>query len=92
MKRIAVLDDYQGTVLALPYWSRLSGRATVDAFRDTLADEDGLVRRLAPYEILVTIRERTRFPASLIARLPMLPRLAVCSSPRPRARVWRPSS
>lgn len=77
MKRIAILDDYQGTVSLLPYWTRLSGRATVDAFRDTLADEDGLVRRLAPYEILVTIRERTRFPASLIARLPALELLAL---------------
>ena len=77
MKRIAVLDDYQGTVPSLPHWSRLSGRATVDAFRDTVAAEDELVRRLAPYEILVLIRERTRFPASLIARLPALELLAL---------------
>jgi len=77
MKRIAVLDDYQGTVLSLPYWSRLSERATVDAFRDTVSSEDELVRRLAPYEILVLIRERTRFPASLIARLPALELLAL---------------
>lgn len=77
MKRIAVLDDYQGTVPSLPYWSRLSGRATVDVFRDTVTDEDALVRRLAPYEILVLIRERTRFPASLIARLPALQLLAL---------------
>ncbi|MBI4572190.1 MAG: D-2-hydroxyacid dehydrogenase family protein [candidate division NC10 bacterium] len=77
MKRIAILDDYQGTVPSLPYWSRLSGRATVDAFRDTLLSEDELVRRLAPYEILVLIRERTRFPASLLARLPALELLAL---------------
>jgi len=77
MKRIAILDDYQGTVLSLPYWARLSGRAALDAFRDTIVSEDGLVRRLAPYEILVLIRERTRFPASLIARLPALELLAL---------------
>lgn len=77
MKRIAILDDYQGTVLSLPYWSRLSGRASVDAFHDTISSEDGLVRRLAPYEILVLIRERTRFPGSLIARLPALELLAL---------------
>jgi phosphoglycerate dehydrogenase-like enzyme len=77
MKRIAILDDYQGTALSFPYWARLSGRAMVDAFRDTIASEDGLVRRLAPYEILVPIRERTRFPASLIARLPALELLAL---------------
>ncbi len=77
MRRIAVLDDYQDTVLSLPYWSRLFGRATVDAFRDTVSSEDALVHRLAPYEILVLIRERTRFPASLIARLPALELLAL---------------
>ncbi len=77
MKRIAILDDYQGTVLSLPYWSRLSGRAELDAFRDTVSSEDGLVRRLGPYEVLVLIRERTRFPASLIERLPALELLAL---------------
>ncbi len=77
MKRIAILDDYQGTVPSLPYWSRLAGRATVDAFRDTVSSEDELARRLAPYEILVLIRERTRFPAPLIARLPALELLAL---------------
>ncbi len=77
MKRIAVLDDYQGTVLSLPYWSRLSGRAAMDVFRDTVSSEDELARRLTPYEILVLIRERTRFPASLIARLPALELLAL---------------
>ena len=79
MKRIAILDDYQGTVLSLPYWSRLAGRAKIDVFRDTVLDEDGLVHRLAPYEILALIRERTRFPASLIARLPRLELLALTS-------------
>lgn len=77
MKRIAILDDYQGTVPSLPYWSRLSGRATVDAFRDTLTSQDDLARRLAPYEILVLIRERTRFPAPLLERLPALELLAL---------------
>lgn len=66
MKRIAVLDDYQGVVLGLPVWERLKGRATVEAFRDTPADEEALVRRLTPFEIVVLIRERTRFPASLL--------------------------
>ncbi len=76
-KRIAILDDYQGTVPWLPYWSRLAGRASLDVFRDTLASEEGLARRLGPYEILVLIRERTRFPASLLERLPALELLAL---------------
>jgi phosphoglycerate dehydrogenase-like enzyme len=77
MKRAALLDDYQGEVLALPFWQRLSGRVHLDHYRDTLADEEALVRRLSPYEILIAIRERTRFPASLLNRLPALELLAI---------------
>lgn len=77
MKRVAVLDDYQDVVLSLPYWARLAGRATVEVYRDTLASEDALARRLRQYEILVLIRERTRFPVSLLERLPTLELLAL---------------
>ena len=77
MKRIAILDDYQGAATSMPYWERLRERATVEGFRDTLTDEAHLVERLAPYEILVLIRERTRFPASLLVRLPRLEVLAL---------------
>ena len=77
MKRAAVLDDYQGEVLTLPVWRRLEGRVAVDLHRDTVHDEDALARRLAPYQILVPIRERTRFTASLLARLPALELLAL---------------
>jgi phosphoglycerate dehydrogenase-like enzyme len=77
VKRAAVLDDYQGEVLSLPYWQRLAGRVRVDHFRDTLAEEDALVARLASYEILIPIRERTRFPASVLSRLPGLELLAL---------------
>jgi phosphoglycerate dehydrogenase-like enzyme len=77
VKRAAVLDDYQGEVLSLPYWQRLAGRVGLDHYRDTLSDAEALVRRLGPYEILVPIRERTRFPASLLARLPRLELLAL---------------
>ena len=77
MIRIAVLDDYQGVVLTLPCWRRLDGRAAIDLFRDTLADEAALAARLAPYEAIVAIRERTRFHASLLARLPALRHLAM---------------
>jgi len=77
MIRVAVLDDYQGIVLTLPCWKRLDGRARVDLFRDTLGDEGALAARLAPYGVIVAIRERTRFSASLLARLPALRHLAM---------------
>jgi phosphoglycerate dehydrogenase-like enzyme len=77
VKRVAVLDDYQGGVLGLPHWARLQGRATVEAFRDTQKSEDALAERLRPFQVLVPIRERTRFTASLLARLPALELLAL---------------
>jgi phosphoglycerate dehydrogenase-like enzyme len=46
-------------------------------YRDTLSSVDDLVRRLLHYEIVVPIRERTRFPASLLAALPTLELLAL---------------
>ena len=77
MKRIAVLDDYQGMVREMPGWDSLAARAQVDVFRDTLATNDALAARLEPYEILAPIRERTRFPAELLERLPRLELLAL---------------
>ncbi|KIF04253.1 2-hydroxyacid dehydrogenase, partial [Streptomyces sp. RSD-27] len=46
-----------------------------------LADEDALAARLSGYDILVTLRERVPFPASLLERLPRL-RLLVASGMR----------
>jgi len=77
MKRIAILDDYQGAALSAASWDRLDGRATVDVYRDTVTNEGDLVERLSAYEILVLIRERTRLPASLLVRLPTLELLAL---------------
>lgn len=76
--RIAVLDDYAGVALAMADWSGL-GRVTV--FRDTLDDPDALAARLAPFDVVCLMRERTPMPAALIARLPRL-RLIVTTGPR----------
>lgn len=75
MMRIAVLDDYQGLAPSLADWSSLRG-ATVDFYRDTLKDRDALVARLAPYDALVNIRERTWFPAAVLNALPNLKLIA----------------
>jgi phosphoglycerate dehydrogenase-like enzyme len=77
MKRIAVLDDYQDVVRAMPGWDALGARARIDVFRDTQATIDDLASRLEPYEILVPIRERTCFPGALLERLPRLELLAL---------------
>ncbi|MFG1709064.1 D-2-hydroxyacid dehydrogenase family protein [Nonomuraea sp. M3C6] len=77
MLRCAVLDDYQGVALGLADWSRV--RAT--SFRERFADQDSLVAALLDYEIVVVMRERTPFTASLLARLPNL-RLLITSGMR----------
>ena len=79
--RCLVLDDYQGVALASADWSRLAGRVQVEALDEHLADEDALVAAAEDAEILVIMRERTPFPASVFARLPKL-RLLVTSGMR----------
>lgn len=80
----AVLDDYQGVARELADWDSLAPAVRVEFFADHLADEDALVRRLAPYDVVVVMRERTPITAALLARLPRL-RLVVTSGMRNNA-------
>ncbi len=70
--RIAVLDDTQDVALASADWSALQAQAEVTVFREPFADEDAAAGALKPFAVIVPMRERTPFPASLIARLPAL--------------------
>ena len=70
--RIAILDDYQGVALKLADWAPLQARAEITVFSDHLADEDALAKRLAPFEVLCIMRERTALGRSLLERLPKL--------------------
>jgi phosphoglycerate dehydrogenase-like enzyme len=72
MYRLAVLDDYQRVAMTSAEWSSLAGRADITVFSDHLADEEALAERLAPFEIVIAMRERTPFRASLLRRLPAL--------------------
>jgi len=79
--RCAVLDDFQDAALGSADWSPVEDRVEVVIFRDHLTDEDELAARLADFDIVVTLRERVRFPAALLDRLPRL-RLLVASGMR----------
>ncbi len=72
MKRCAIIDDYQGCALDMADWSELSPDVEVEVFRDHIADEDALARRLAGFEIVCAMRERTPFGRSLLEKLPDL--------------------
>ena len=72
MTRIAVLDDWQGIARSSADWSALIKRAEVVFFDKALAGEDDAAAKLKDFDILLTMRERTAFPASLARRLPKL--------------------
>ncbi len=71
MHRCAILDDYQDCALGFADWSSLDG-VQVKNFTDAIITSDALVEQLAGFEIIVAMRERTRFDAALLARLPRL--------------------
>lgn len=77
MTRVAVLDDWQNVARACADWSALDSRAEVVVFTEPLADQDAVARALADFDVVVAMRERTRFPAALIARLPRLRMIAL---------------
>jgi phosphoglycerate dehydrogenase-like enzyme len=70
--RIAILDDYQAVALTMADWSPLKERAQITVFTDHLTDEDALAERLAPFDVLCVMRERTALSRSLLERLPKL--------------------
>lgn len=72
MTKVAVLDDWQRVAQGSADWSTLMARAEVDFYETPFAGGEDAARRLAPYDILLVTRERTPFPASLVARLPNL--------------------
>jgi phosphoglycerate dehydrogenase-like enzyme len=76
-----VLDDYAGVALELADWSRLQAQGRVDVFADHVVDPDALTERLAPYEAVVLMRERTPLPAAVLDRLDRL-RLIVTTGRR----------
>jgi phosphoglycerate dehydrogenase-like enzyme len=74
--RLAILDDYQRVALTSADWSCVQDRLMIDVFTDTISSEDALVQRLKPYTIICAMRERTKFRASLLDRLPNLKLIA----------------
>jgi phosphoglycerate dehydrogenase-like enzyme len=72
VKKIAVLDDYQGVALRYADWSAIAERAELTVFGDNIADPEALVDRLSPFDALCVMRERTPLPRSILERLPNL--------------------
>ena len=77
--RVAVLDDYQNAARQMAPWSDLNAR--VEFFHDHLSDPDDLRELLAPFDVVVAMRERTVFNRNLLEQLPNL-RLLVSTGRR----------
>jgi len=70
--KVAVLDDWQGVARRSADWFELESRADVTIFADAFRDEDDAAAQLADFDIVLSMRERTPLPGSLINRLPKL--------------------
>jgi phosphoglycerate dehydrogenase-like enzyme len=79
--RIAILDDYQNVALGCADWNTIPGEPEIEVFRKHIPGEEAVAEALAGFDVVVAMRERTPFPASLIARLPEL-RLLVTTGMR----------
>ncbi|KAI1361167.1 D-isomer specific 2-hydroxyacid dehydrogenase [Xylaria arbuscula] len=87
---IAILDDYQ-RISDGPFEELRSSGYQVTTFTNTLLPynhpdtpqdaKDALVKRLEPFNIICSMRERTPFPAELVNRLPNL-KLLLTTGPR----------
>ncbi len=69
--KIAILDDYQDAVRHLPCFRLLEG-LDVKIFNHSAKGVGQLAIRLASFDVLVLIRERTKIDRVLLSRLPNL--------------------
>ncbi len=70
--RLAILDDFQNAVRSVADWSVLEDRVDITVFNDHIEDVGATAARLEPFEIVVCIRERTKFSRALFEKLPNL--------------------
>lgn len=73
--KIAILDDYQDAVRQLPCFALLHEHE-VKVFNSSAVGTGQLAIRLAPFDALVLIRERTALPRALLQKLPGLKLIA----------------
>jgi phosphoglycerate dehydrogenase-like enzyme len=72
MTRVAILDDYQHVARRMADWASLPAGTEVVVFSDHLKDLGEVAARLADFDAVVAMRERTAFPRALLEKLPRL--------------------
>jgi len=66
--RVAILDDYQHVALASAKWPD----AEITVFTEHISRTEAFVRALAPFDVIVAMRERTPFSDERLSLLPNL--------------------
>ena len=70
MLKVSILDDYQNAALGAADWGQLSD-VEITVFDKHLGhDEPVIVAALQPFDIIIAMRERTRFPRSVMFVVP----------------------
>jgi phosphoglycerate dehydrogenase-like enzyme len=72
MARVAILDDYQNVARRMADWASLPAGTEVVVFADHVSEPDAVAKRLADFDAVIAMRERTPFPRALLERLPKL--------------------
>lgn len=80
-RKLAILDDYQHVAEELLTAAGIGEEVEIRAFNDHLDEERAIAERLASFEMVCLMRERTPFPRALFEALPNL-RLLVTSGMR----------
>src|SRR5262245_16667297 len=71
--KLAILDDYSKVALTAANWEGVRRRGVeITVFETAFASVDDAAAKLAPFEIVNLLRERTHFTRALIERLPNL--------------------
>lgn len=70
--QIAVIDDWQDVARDVVDWSVLESIGEVTFVHDYPTDNATMAERLAGFEVICVMRERTRFDEDLLNRLPKL--------------------
>ena len=71
--RCAILDDYQNVALKLADWGKINKDVDVKVFTEAVRRSDAdTINDLKDFDIVVMMRERTRFPRAVIDGLPKL--------------------
>lgn len=68
--RIAILDDYQNVALGYADWASLDAETV--SFTEPLGGREDVARALGGFDVVVAMRERTRFDAEQLRLLPDL--------------------